>query len=213
MNLSHMVELVEDQRAYFLARACGVAREADIAACSAHRRVVAISGVRRCGKSTLLRQVAERLEGRFHYLNFDDERLLGFSVEHFAPLMLAFKRRSRDKTLLFDEIQNVEGWERFVRRVHDDGYKVFLTGSNARLLSRELGTHLTGRHVRLDLYPFSFGEVLRFRGVDRNNRTSDGKAAIMKNFDGYLAGGGFPEYLETPDPGTFWGQTLAERCV
>ena len=100
----------------------------------------------------------------------------------------------------FDEIQNVVGWERFVRRLHDDSNKVFVTGSNANLLSRELGTHLTGRYVALEMYPFSFQEYLNFRGHDFSNFLSaDTKMRVKMRafFLQYVADGGFPEFLKT----------------
>lgn len=100
----------------------------------------------------------------------------------------------------FDEIQNIEGWERFVRRLHNEGYKVYITGSNANLLSRELGTHLTGRHIQVELYPFSFKEFLHFNEVkytDKDMFTTKGVATFRKYFDLYIQNGGFPEYLKS----------------
>jgi predicted AAA+ superfamily ATPase len=91
------------------------------------------------------------------------------------------------------------GWERFVRRVHDEGYKVFITGSNANLLSRELGTHLTGRYTKITLFPFSFREVLAFCSIDCHRITAKKKAAILAEFDRFLDNGGFPEYLKYGD--------------
>src|SRR5208337_2503245 len=91
----------------------------------------------------------------FHYINFDDERLIGFELADFSRLMVVFQKILPGVRVIFiDEIQNIEGWERFVRRIHDEGYKIFLTGSNARLLGSELATHLTGRYVKIELYPF-----------------------------------------------------------
>ncbi|MEN8255776.1 MAG: ATP-binding protein [Verrucomicrobiota bacterium] len=199
MNKLLLSDLVEDQREFFMGKGCGVAREVDFSRWISHGQVVVISGIRRCGKSTLLRQFAETLDD-FHYLNFDDERLFGFGVSDFDDLMQRFQMRSNTRTLLLDEIQNVEGWERFVRRVHDDGYKVVLTGSNAQLLSAELGTRLTGRHVRKELFPFSFCEFLAFKGVDPRCRTMEGKAALSGAFNEYLLSGGFPEFLKCGNP-------------
>lgn len=95
-----------------------------------------------------------------------------------------------------DEIQNVQKWERFARRIFEEGYKIFITGSNAKLLSSELATHLTGRYYKIELYPFSFEEFLRFNKVDYDQITSKKEAKILKNFDSYLEGGGFPEYVK-----------------
>lgn len=199
MNAIELAELVEDQRERFLARPCGITREVDLGRWLKQERVVAITGIRRCGKSTLLRQFADQLGGEFHYLNFDDERLAAFTVADFDILMQVFHGRSARGALLFDEIQNIPGWERFVRRVHDDGYKVLVTGSNARLLSRELGTHLTGRCAQLSLTPFSFREYLAYAGVASGKRTTSGKAAILEAFRDYLGSGGFPGFLKDRD--------------
>lgn len=192
-------DLVIDQQAVFLTREPGLTRKVDFERYRAHGRIVVVSGVRRCGKSTLLRQFAETYE-KFHYINFDDERLINFRVEDFATLMVIFEKIHPGVRVLFiDEIQNVDSWERYVRRVHDEGYKIFLTGSNAKLLSSELATHLTGRYDLLELYPFSFTEYLAFNKVDCGQLTTAKKAEICKKFDEYLESGGFPEYLAGGD--------------
>ena len=163
--------------------------------------VVIVSGVRRCGKSTLLKTLKS---DRSYYVNFDDERFIDFSVKDFALLYdLLIELFGERDVFLFDEIQNVPGWERFVRRLHDGKKKVYITGSNATMLSRELGTHLTGRHVSLSLYPFSFREFLSYKGHrvgDLERLTSRERSVIKKFFSEYLENGGFPEYLRTGKP-------------
>lgn len=147
---------------------------------------VIVSGIRRCGKSTLLYQL---LGGKYRdalYLNFDDPRLYGFDISDFMKLDTLIKE-SGTQVLMFDEIQIIDGWERYVRQKLDENYRVFITGSNASLLSRELGTSLTGRHITKELFPFSFSEYCRFRSEEK---TSASLAA-------YLREGGFPEYLKT----------------
>jgi predicted AAA+ superfamily ATPase len=197
MNTMLLGDLVQDQRDAFLARSPGVSREVDIAAHLKHGRVVVISGIRRCGKSTLLRQIAERFRKKdFHYLNLDDERLFEFEISDFDRLMQVFHKRAESRVLLFDEIQNVPGWERFVRRIHDEGYKVILTGSNARLLSSEQGTHLTGRYSRINLYPFSLRETLLFHRINPRALKAKSRPRALRVFDEYLGHGGFPEYLK-----------------
>jgi predicted AAA+ superfamily ATPase len=200
LSVQMLDELSQEQRGRFLARPPGTERDVDLGRLAHHGRVVAITGVRRCGKSTLLRQIAARLGTDFGYFNFDDERAHGFDLADFETLLQAFQRHGPTTTLLFDEIQNVPEWERFVRRVHDEGIKVYLTGSNANLLSRELGTRLTGRHVQVALYPFSFREVLRFRGISATDLTSAGKARLGSAMDEFLVAGGFPETLAQYDP-------------
>lgn len=197
---TQLEELVLSQKETFRAKDPGIPREVATGRFLKSDAIVVITGIRRCGKSTLLRQLAEQYD-EFLYINFDDDRLMDFTVADFATLMLVFEKTSPGTRALFiDEVQNVPGWERFVRRVHDEGYKVFLTGSNANLLSAELGTRLTGRYLKITLYPFSFREVLRFRAVDTGRITEKKKAAVLQEFDAYLDGGGFPEYLKYGDP-------------
>ena len=125
--------------------------------------ILIISGIRRCGKSVLVQQIRDRLEEKDFYFNFDDERLASFKLEDFQKLQECFVELFGEQhTYYFDEIQNIEGWERFVRRLYNAGNKVVITGSNARMLSRELGTHLTGRYIQVEIYPFSFGESTYF---------------------------------------------------
>jgi len=200
ITTSQLEELVVSQKESFLSRDPGIAREIDASRYRKTGQIVVISGIRRSGKSTLLRQFS-LFYTDFHYINFDDDRLLEFSLGDFSTLMLVYEKLSPGTKVIFiDEIQNIAGWERFIRRIHDDGYKVFLTGSNAKLLSAELGTHLTGRYMKITLYPFSFREVMRFRSVGIDRITEKKKARILAEFDLYLTGGGFPEYLKYSDP-------------
>ncbi|MDR1114422.1 MAG: ATP-binding protein [Candidatus Margulisbacteria bacterium] len=148
-----------------------------------------ITGIRRCGKSTLLRQFARKLRGKYFYLNFDDLRLADFTARDF-PLLDSLILESGVKTLLLDEIQMAPRWEAYARQKLDEGFQVLLTGSNAALLSRELGTKLTGRHITKELFPFSYQEFLRFTK----------RGAGVKSLDQYLRVGGFPEYLKTKRP-------------
>ncbi len=163
--------------------------------------VVVLSGIRRCGKSTLLQQIRAISNEKDYYLNFDDERLLHFTKDDFQQLHETFiELFGVQKTFYFDEIQNIKYWEFFIRRLHNEGNKVYITGSNANLLSKELGTHLTGRHIQVELFPFSFKEYLDFNKVkiEKNDfYTTEGKATLKKQFENYFNNGGFPEYLGT----------------
>ena len=165
--------------------------------------IVVISGIRRCGKSTLLRQIRNENKEKDYYLNFDDERLIRFSVDHFQLLYETFiELFGVQKTFYFDEIQNIPGWERFVRRLHDDGCKVFITGSNASMLSRELGTHLTGRYMQTELFPFSFAEFLGLKNFTWNDSdlfSTEGRATLIGYFNEYFTLGGFPLFLKERD--------------
>jgi len=145
-----------------------------------------ISGVRRCGKSTLLRQIMGKLKG-CHYFNFEDPRVAGFDSSDFQKLDAVLREeQGEQKYYFFDEIQNAPKWELFVRMMLDKGKHFIITGSNASLLSRELGTRLTGRHLSHELSPFSFREFLALE------KKKPGK----KSFQEYLMRGGFPEYLK-----------------
>ena len=145
-----------------------------------------LSGVRRCGKSTLLRQLMGRVNG-FYYLNFEDPRLVNFEVGDFQKLDEVFHEEYGNQDYyFFDEIQDVQKWELFVRAMLDKRKHFIITGSNASLLSRELGSRLTGRHLRQELFPFSYEEYLRFLGKNEG----------IKSFQEYLVKGGFPEYLK-----------------
>ena len=120
-----------------------------------------ISGIRRAGKSTVLRQLIRKNRSRSLYLNFDTPRLYNFTISDFEVLDLVIQAE-KYKTLYFDEIQIIEGWEVYVRQKLDQKYRVVISGSNSSMLSQELGTKLTGRHISKELFPFSYKEFLRF---------------------------------------------------
>jgi len=155
--------------------------------------VLAILGVRRCGKSILSWQVFKDQE--FGYINFDDERLRGLKAEDLNNVLQAFYELygSDLENLLLDEIQNVEAWELFVNRLRRSR-KVIITGSNSKLLSGELATHLTGRHVDFTLMPFSFREYLNYNDVSLEAITTAKRAQIFRQLQSYLKDGGFPEF-------------------
>lgn len=165
---------------------------------------VIISGLRRVGKSTLLAQLAHRLGSEsLYYVNFEDDRFLGFQAEDANDLYLALiELFGERKVFVIDEVQNVPGWEHFVRRLMDMGIKFYITGSNASLLSRELGTRLTGRYVPVELFPFSFGEFLLFKGYtipDLSHLTTVERAHLRQHLSEYLRLGGIPDPLKYPE--------------
>lgn len=148
------------------------------------RHVDIITGIRRCGKSTFMKQIASEIKESYAFFNFEDPRIFGFEASDFPKLQQAIG--TDVNTYFFDEIQNIEGWEVFIRNLHDQGKKVFITGSNATLLSRELGTKLTGRQLSHELFPFSYQEFLTYINSE----------ASAESFAQFLEYGGFPEYLE-----------------
>lgn len=174
-----------------------------------------VTGVRRCGKSTLMDFYRDRNEEKNFSINFDDERLTTFRVSDFETLFNAFHELfPEEKTWYFDEIQIIEGWERFVRRLNNEGHKVFITGSNASMLSGELGSRLTGRYTQSELFPFSFSEFLSYQNINvcEKDFYSTQKSIVLKNaFRSYLEVGGFPEYLQTKS--TNYLKTLYENIM
>ncbi|TWV15134.1 ATP-binding protein [Bacteroidaceae bacterium HV4-6-C5C] len=168
-----------------------------------NEEIIIVSGVRRCGKSVLLQQIRRKMPQQDYFFNFDDDRLTQFRVEHFQELYEVFvELYGEQNTFYFDEIQNIPGWEHFVKRLYNSGKKVFITGSNARMLSKELGTYLTGCYIAIELYPFSFAEYLTFRGRDKLLKSVSGtveRGEIQSLFGAYFVEGGFPMYLKSND--------------
>jgi len=196
MELNIIQEIVAEQLQLFNKKPSGTIRIVDTEKCLKLPHIVVITGIRRCGKSTLLKQFAQKYE-TYYYVNFDDERFIDFTVADFQNLMLVFKKMFQATTIFIDEIQNIKGWERFVRRLYDEGYKIFITGSNAHLLSSDLATHLTGRYIKIELFPFSFKEFLAFHSkAVYEIYNTDQKAEILQLFDNFLQTGGMPEFIK-----------------
>lgn len=162
-------------------------------------QIVIIKGVRRSGKSTILQHIRQHSTEQNYYFNFDDDRLVQFTVEDFQQLYELFiEIYGAQKTFFFDEIQNILEWERFVRRLHNNGNKIYITGSNATMFSRELGTRLTGRYIAIEIYPFSFQEYLKYCQADnykKTPRTTEINMQLKKYFNQFMTDGGLPEYL------------------
>lgn len=191
-------QVVADQSILVSVKKRGVLRDIDYQKHYKSKQISVISGIRRAGKSTLMLQLADNYSA-FHYITFDDERLINFQVSDFNTLMVELNKIKTAKVIIIDEVQNIEGWERFVRRLHDEEYKVILSGSNSKLLSSELATHLTGRYIKTELYPFSFSEYLQLNQINHKDKTTSNIAQINKLFDLYLEKGGFPEYCLSDD--------------
>jgi len=150
---------------------------------------IIISGIRRSGKSTLMKSITKKIK-TFHYLSFEDPRLAGFELADFERLEEVLPRvNGNSDYYFFDELQLVDKWEFYIRKLLDQHKYVIITGSNASLLSRELGTKLTGRNLRYELFPFSYKEFLSF--LDKKEG--------LESFNEYLTQGGFPEYLLLKD--------------
>lgn len=154
-----------------------------------------VTGVRRCGKSVLSHLLLK--DNEYGYVNFDDERLIGVKTNDLNDFLEVLNELNPDiKYLLFDEIQNVKGWELFVNRLKRRGYNIIISGSNSQLLSKELATHLTGRHFGVELYPFSFREFLSYKNSSIQKEDlfiTEKRAKIKRLFEEYVEFGGFPE--------------------
>jgi predicted AAA+ superfamily ATPase len=172
-----------------------------------HKAFVCI-GVRRCGKSTFLYQIMDSLEKKkvkrenILYLNFFDDRLedvrkgnVGSVIEAYYSL---FPEKKDAETIycFFDELQEVRGWESFVDRIlRTEKCEVFISGSSAKMLSREIATQMRGRSISWELFPFSFREFLDFKGIDGTAATSKSRHLLQKGFEEFWETGGFPEVL------------------
>lgn len=163
-------------------------------------------GVRRSGKSCLLFQRMQQLLRQgftwddMLYLNFEDERLVGFELSDFNTILECHLEMSDKQPMLFlDEIQNVSGWEKFARRMADTKHTVFITGSNASMLSNELLAALGGRFIPVEVYPFSFDEILKYKGMESDPvkiLSTQQLADVAKVFAAYFSWGGLPESVD-----------------
>ena len=178
-------EIVEIQEKNFHSQEAGVKRDLLDSIDIDVPKAIIISGIRRCGKSTLLRQLMKKA-GDCNFFNFEDSRANGFDLNDFDKLDHVFgEMHPGMNCYYFDEIQVVPGWERFVRGELDLRKKFMITGSNASLLSIELGTKLTGRHITYELFPFSYAETLKMKD----------QSPSLSTFNEYAERGGFPEYV------------------
>lgn len=154
-----------------------------------------VIGVRRSGKSTLCHKVLLERGIRYGYVNFDDDRLAEMQVGDLnTVLSCVYQLYGTDiPYLVLDEIQDVDGWYLFVNRLLRTSLNIFITGSNAKLLSGELATHLTGRYNEIHLYPFSFSEYCQYHQIDTQSITTKADAGRKRAFMDYIHDGGFPE--------------------
>lgn len=178
-------------------------------------------GIRQAGKSYLLYQRAKQFLQAGHdireivYINFDDERLYDMKVEDFDLILQAYSTMYDSKPLLFfDEIQNIQGWEHFARRLANQKYKVFITGSNAKMLSRDIATTLGARYFDEKIYPYSFKEYLGAKGIILEDNWEYGKQRnlVQLQFEEYFKWGGFPELLLYQNK-RHWLNGLYEKIV
>lgn len=181
-------ELVQKQKIHFCKR-----KEEDLIDLDSPQAQVVI-GVRRSGKSTLCYNALTKNGVKFAYVNFDDERLINVKGEDLNDILeVLYKLNGEFNYLFIDEIQNIPEWYLFVNRLLRKQMHIIITGSNAKLLSGELATHLTGRNNQIPLYPFSFSEYCEIKDVNIISQTTKAIAARRTAFDEYMQEGGFPE--------------------
>lgn len=209
-------QVIAEQRDLFLRTGDFIDRDIlhrpDFAKICLLKEIVVITGVRRCGKSFLMRLIWRQLKNwekklsvdNFLCVNFEDEKLLGFDASRFDLLLEIYRidysiNENQTVYLFFDEIQIIPGWDKFLRRLAEDGrYKIFVTGSNATLLSKEISSTLTGRNFQIIIYPLSFREYVNFTKkeiLNQPNLITAQRAQIQRLFRQYWQNGGFPEVV------------------
>lgn len=202
MKSNKYSQIIADQRIeveqFKLSEVCNRPEEALVDLDSPLAQIVI--GVRRCGKSTLCHTVLKKSGLNYAYINFDDERFAELSTDDLNDVLESLYIVYGDFNYLFlDEIQNVKGWNLFVNRLLRQKMHLIITGSNAKLLSSELSTYLTGRYNQIELFPFSFAEYLRLNEIKTDGLTTKEIAFRKRAFEDYIIKGGFPELLNLKD--------------
>ena len=203
MEKEKLRQIIIDQKETFLRKRFLIKRDFDLTPYLKTKQIVLISGIRRCGKSSLLYLIHQELSVDFLYFNFDDERIIQFTADDFNLLYEIFlEDNPKDYVFYFDEIQVIPGWEKFLNRMYEKGIKIYVTGSNAKLLNSEIATTLTGRNLSINLMPFSFKEYLDFKGFscDLSKLSTKNKSEIVRYFKKYFQLGGFPLVIHEENP-------------
>lgn len=195
-------EIIISNRDYILNEIPNILPREEICLPEKLNKVVILYGVRRSGKSYILYDIFKKNQEKSLYIDFEDERLTGFEVSDFEHLKEAFfeiNPQLKTAIFLFDEIQNIQGWEKFTRRVCErENIKVFVTGSSSRVMPKEIHTALRGRAWSVEVRPFSFREGLKAKNIDIGNKGiffGRSKIKLKKYFSEYLKWGGFPEVV------------------
>ena len=173
-----------------------------------------VIGVRRSGKSTLCFNALRKAGVHYAYANFDDERLEELETQDLDNvLQTLYKIYGKFDYLFLDEIQNIDGWPLFVNRLLRQRIHIIITGSNAKLLSTELATHLTGRHHKIELFPFSFKDWCSIKAVDYTRLTTKNKGLLSKAYEEYFRQGGFPELVSGEENPKEYISTLIDNII
>lgn len=208
-NMSYMLkdrlkEIIFDQKESFNNKKQLIPRDIELEKYISTKQIVIISGIRRCGKSSLMYLIKEQMkltDTEFCYFNFDDERILPDSSIFEDLYNLHIELYGKEPVLFLDEPQNINLWEKFVNRMYENGVKIFVTGSNAKLLSSEISSSLTGRNKLIELFPFSFSEYIRYiqHSYNFEHLTSKKRSLLIKDFNQYMESGGFPLIVKEND--------------
>ena len=173
-----------------------------------------VIGVRRSGKFTLCFNALRKAGVHYAYANFDDERLEELETKDLDNvLQTLYKIYGNFDYLFLDEIQNIDGWPLFVNRLLRQRIHIIITGSNAKLLSTKLATHLTGRHHKIELFPFSFKDWCSIKEVDYTRLTTKNKGLLSKAYEEYFRQGGFPELISGEENPKEYISTLIDNII
>ena len=202
MEKEKIKQIIIDQQEFFSQLDGLIEREISLENYLKNNEITIITGIRRCGKSSLLKIISKKISEKFIYINFDDIRFTDFNISNFQDIeditseIYGIKTKV---TYLLDEIQNIPSWEKWINNLYAKKIKVFVTGSNSNLLSSEISTYLTGRNKIIRLYPFSFREFLSFKNIKIDFKTTNEKRAIFQAFNEYFENGGFPLVIKNND--------------
>jgi len=214
MITDHQLDrIIQDQAKSFARKDPGTPRSLNLPKYLYFNQVIIISGIRRCGKTTLLRQIASHFKA-YHYLNLADIRLHGLS-DVTASLLLLEKRDPGIRILFLDEIQSLPIYEETIRQLHDVGYKLFCTVSQTGTNISHSDKPPKEEWVTITLHPFSFAEYLAWHAIDKST-ASDNQIAVLSHLDRYLEEGGFPEYVrmwDTDHIRSIYEEILYRDCI
>ncbi|MCL7474727.1 MAG: ATP-binding protein [ANME-2 cluster archaeon] len=205
MEKNKLRQVIIDQQALFSKKEDLIDRDLNLEYYLNGNEIIVISGIRRCGKSSLLKLISQKVEGTKVFIDFDDIRFINFNPDNFPEIqdiVLELFGEHENVVYFLDEVQNVTFWEKWVNNLYSQGTKVFVTGSNSNLLSSEISTYLTGRNKVIKLFPFSFKEYLRLKEIESVNLehlTSSQKTKVYTSFLEYFNNGGFPLILKNDD--------------
>lgn len=177
-----------------------VPRDIDLQKYLKSNQIIVVSGIRRSGKSTLLKSFAKMFSKVPVYIKFDDIRFLDFQTSDYQKLEELFEELFGSNIVLYlDEIQEIPQWEKWINTLHAKNNSIFVTGSNSKLLSSEFSTYLTGRHKMLKLFPFSYLELVNYKNLNIHNPSTLEKGKLISLFNDYFDKGGFPDVFLNND--------------